>query len=312
MVAWRTAPATSPRGRADPGWCRRWNRRSARPRRSRPGRPATTTGGCSRSWPPSTALIRCPSHPVRPLPAVRPGEHRPVCHRVGPDPPLSGEPAAGAVRAAERQPAGRADAAGLGGCAGDVQVGAAAPPHARLGPAAGARRAAQPVILSETIVSDQCRVFISDNFRTACASLGVSFQPAHPDTPADKPQVERHPESVASLFSQYVSGYLGRPAEYRGRKVEDEPLWSLTELQDLLDEWIVAAWQNRPHDGLRDPVTPGRAFTRTRSTRPWWSPRATSRSRCRPTTTSRCCPRPGGRSTPTASRSATASMTATS
>lgn len=32
-------------------------------------------------------------------------------------------------------------------------------------------------------------------------------------------------------------------------------------LQELLDEWIVAAWQNRPHDSLRDPLSPGRAFT---------------------------------------------------
>ena len=32
-------------------------------------------------------------------------------------------------------------------------------------------------------------------------------------------------------------------------------------LQALLDEWIVAVWQNRPHDGLRDPLAPGRALT---------------------------------------------------
>ena len=38
-------------------------------------------------------------------------------------------------------------------------------------------------------------------------------------------------------------------------------MWSLRELQELLDEWIIAAWQNRPHDGLRDPPHPGRAFT---------------------------------------------------
>ena len=121
--------------------------------------------------------------------------------------------------------------------------------------------AARPVIVPETIVSDQGKVFISDNFRAACASLGINFQPAHPGTPTDKPQVERQLESVGTLFSQFVSGYLGRSAEYRGRKVEDEPLWPLAELQELLDEWIVAVWQNRPHDGLRDPVAPGRAFT---------------------------------------------------
>ena len=37
--------------------------------------------------------------------------------------------------------------------------------------------------------------------------------------------------------------------------------WSMAELQALLDEWVVAVWQNRPHDGLRDPLAPGRALT---------------------------------------------------
>jgi len=32
-------------------------------------------------------------------------------------------------------------------------------------------------------------------------------------------------------------------------------------LQELLDEWLIALWLNRPHDGLRDPEHPGRAFT---------------------------------------------------
>ncbi|WP_232788753.1 Mu transposase C-terminal domain-containing protein [Streptomyces odonnellii] len=32
-------------------------------------------------------------------------------------------------------------------------------------------------------------------------------------------------------------------------------------MQELLEEWITAKWQNRPHDGLRDPLAPGRAFS---------------------------------------------------
>jgi len=35
----------------------------------------------------------------------------------------------------------------------------------------------------------------------------------------------------------------------------------MAELQALLDEWIVAVWQNCRHEGLRDPLTPGRALT---------------------------------------------------
>ena len=124
-----------------------------------------------------------------------------------------------------------------------------------------AHAAARPVIVPETIVCDHGKAFISQNFRSACRMLGITFQPAHPRTPTDKPHIERTLESVASLFAQFVSGYLGRSPEFRGRGAGSEPLWTLTELQGLLDEWLIAAWQNRPHDGLRDPSAPGRAFT---------------------------------------------------
>lgn len=124
-----------------------------------------------------------------------------------------------------------------------------------------AHAAARPVIVPETIVCDRGKVFLSHGFRSACRSLGISLQPAHPATPTDKPHIERTIESVGSLFAQFVAGFLGSSAERRGRNVDQEPLWSLLELQNLLDEWLIAAWQNRPHDGLRDPAAPGRAFT---------------------------------------------------
>lgn len=124
-----------------------------------------------------------------------------------------------------------------------------------------AHAAARPVIVPETVVCDHGKVFVSRNFRASCRFLGINFQPAHEGTPTDKPHIERTLGSVATLFAQFVAGYTGSGVEHRGRRVEDGPLWSVTQLQDLLDEWIVAAWQNRPHDGLRDPATPGRAFT---------------------------------------------------
>jgi hypothetical protein len=100
--------------------------------------------------------------------------------------------------------------------------------------------AARPVIVPETIVCDHGRAFISHTFRSACSRLGINFQPTHPQTPSEKPHIERTLESVATLFAQFVAGYVGRAAEHRGRNVQDEPLWSLLELQELLDEWIVA------------------------------------------------------------------------
>ena len=121
--------------------------------------------------------------------------------------------------------------------------------------------AARPVIIPETIVVDHGKVFISRNFRASCNFLGINFQPAHEGSGWEKGHIERMLGSVASLFAQFVAGYTGSSAERRGWRLERQAVWSLLELQELLDEWIVSAWQNRPHDGLRDPLHPGRAFT---------------------------------------------------
>ena len=121
--------------------------------------------------------------------------------------------------------------------------------------------AARPVIIPQVIVVDHGKVFVSESFKASCAFLGISFQPARKATGTDKPHIERMLGSVATMFAQYVSGYTGRSPEYRGRGAEKNAVWSLPELQDLLDQWLIAEWQNRPHDGLRDPLHPGRAFS---------------------------------------------------
>lgn len=121
--------------------------------------------------------------------------------------------------------------------------------------------AARPVIVPSTVVIDHGAAFISAGFRSACRHLGISVQPAHLGSGNEKGHVERFLGSAASLFCQFASGYAGRSPDRRGRHVEDQPLWSVAELQELLDEWLVAFWLNRPNDGLRDPEHPGRAFT---------------------------------------------------
>jgi len=110
-------------------------------------------------------------------------------------------------------------------------------------------------------VCDHGKAYLSATFRAACRSLGISLAPAHPHTPTDKPVIERTLGSVATLFAQHVAGYVGSGVERRGKNAEDGAAWSMAGLQALLDEWIVAVWQNRPHDGLRDPLAPGRALT---------------------------------------------------
>jgi putative transposase len=121
--------------------------------------------------------------------------------------------------------------------------------------------AARPVIVPETIVCDHGKAYLSTTFRQACRSLGINLQPAHPDTPTDKPVVERTLQSVGTLFAQYVAGYVGSSVAHRGRDAEQAAVFSMAQLQALLDEWIVVVWQNRPHEGLRDPLTPDTSLT---------------------------------------------------
>lgn len=121
--------------------------------------------------------------------------------------------------------------------------------------------AARPVFVPETVVCDHGKLLISNNFRASCRFLGITLQPTHKASPFEKGVTEKSLGSVATLFTQFVAGYTGRSVDRRGRHLEDGPLWSLPELQELLDEWIVAVWQNRPHDFLRDPDAPKRAFS---------------------------------------------------
>jgi len=116
--------------------------------------------------------------------------------------------------------------------------------------------AARPVIVPDTIVIDHGKVFVSDTFTRACERLGMSVQPCRPGTPTDKGIVESTLGSINTLFCQHVAGYTGPNVTRRG--ADPGATWTIAELQDLLDEWLIVGWQARPHDSLRDPQFPGR------------------------------------------------------
>ncbi|MER6832035.1 Mu transposase C-terminal domain-containing protein [Streptosporangium sp. NPDC000563] len=121
--------------------------------------------------------------------------------------------------------------------------------------------AARPVIVPETIVCDHAKVYMSQNFRTACRAMGINFQPTHKGSPWEKGTVEKSFSSVGTLFAQYVAGYVGNSVENRGKNADQKAVWSMIELQEILDEWIVVDWQNRQHDGLRHPLIAAKAMT---------------------------------------------------
>ncbi|MFJ3498833.1 Mu transposase C-terminal domain-containing protein [Streptomyces sp. NPDC086091] len=121
--------------------------------------------------------------------------------------------------------------------------------------------AARPVITPQTIVVDQGNVFISSSFIAACESLGVSVQPAPPGNGPAKGHVERTFSSIKTLFVQHVAGYTGAHTGERGQGAEGEAVWTLAQLAEMLQEWIICGWQERAHDGLRHPMMPHRALS---------------------------------------------------
>ncbi|MEU7640796.1 transposase [Streptomyces sp. NPDC039016] len=120
--------------------------------------------------------------------------------------------------------------------------------------------AARPVVVPETVVVDQGKVFVSPATRAACESLGISLQPVPPANGPAKGHVERPFGSINSLFCQWLTGFTGSNVSERGSKVEQEPLRTVAEVQALWDEFLVH-WHHRPHEGLRHPLIPKKALT---------------------------------------------------
>lgn len=113
--------------------------------------------------------------------------------------------------------------------------------------------ASRPVIVADLIVIDHGTVFAGRTFFDACRSLGISVRPARRRTPTDKAIVERTFGSIKSLFSQHVNTYTGNDFSRRARTLDGEVLFNLSQLDDLLQQWIALGWQNRRHEELQNP-----------------------------------------------------------
>lgn len=116
--------------------------------------------------------------------------------------------------------------------------------------------AAKPVIVPESITIDRGKVYVGSTFMNACERLQIGIVKAAPRTPTDKPHIERFFAAIDSSFTQYLAGHTGPNVVKRGKSPEQEAYWTLAEVQNLLDLWIAAVWQNKPHPGLRHPAMP--------------------------------------------------------
>ncbi|WP_226962321.1 hypothetical protein [Streptomyces sp. C8S0] len=82
--------------------------------------------------------------------------------------------------------------------------------------------------------------------------------------------MERTFRAIADGFSQYLPGHTGSDVSQRGAAAEQDACWSLAQLQELLDEWVICGWQERAHEALRHPMMPRAAVSRTRCGQLWW------------------------------------------
>ena len=101
------------------------------------------------------------------------------------------------------------------------------------------------MIVPETIVCDHGSVYMSQAFRGACRAMGITLQPSHEGSPWEKGTVETSFSAVGTLFAQHVAGYAGSSVENRGKDPGGGAAWSMAELQDLLDEWLVTTFTDR-------------------------------------------------------------------
>jgi len=121
--------------------------------------------------------------------------------------------------------------------------------------------AARPLIYPETITIDRGKVFTGSVFQMACERLQISVIPAPPATPTAKLHIERQSGSVHDGFVQYLHGFVGRDVARRGVDPARDAIWTLQQVQSLLDQWIVLDWQNRPRKALVIPGMPKKALT---------------------------------------------------
>ncbi|NUU06185.1 Mu transposase C-terminal domain-containing protein [Leifsonia sp. C5G2] len=106
------------------------------------------------------------------------------------------------------------------------------------------------------IQMDNGKDYASEVFLAALRKFGADATFSAPHTPTDKPIVERTFESINSMFTQSLPGYTGRSPEHRGYQVDKEDLLDVFMLYELFDDWVLRTWQNRAHEGLRDPHDP--------------------------------------------------------
>lgn len=94
-----------------------------------------------------------------------------------------------------------------------------------------------------------------------CARLGITVQPAIPHKPTDKPTVERFFKTLRESLLQHLPAYKGPDVYSRGKDVEGQAFLYVSELEQIIREWVGTIYHHTKHSGLCVPQWPGAQFS---------------------------------------------------
>lgn len=118
-----------------------------------------------------------------------------------------------------------------------------------------------PACLPEAIVVDHGKQYLSSHVIGVCARLGITVQPAIPHKPTDKPTVERFFRTLRESLLQHLPAYKGPDVYSRGKDVEDAAFYYVSELEQIIREWVGRVYHHTRHDGLCVPELPRVGFS---------------------------------------------------
>lgn len=114
-----------------------------------------------------------------------------------------------------------------------------------------------PGLLPDALTFDHGKVYISAHITNACEELGISLQPARKYTPEDKGPVERFFRTLGTRLLNLLPGYKGRNPLEKGIGVEDEAVYLVSELEEIIREWVGLVYHRSVLDALSEEQMPG-------------------------------------------------------
>jgi transposase InsO family protein len=114
-----------------------------------------------------------------------------------------------------------------------------------------------PGLLPDAVTFDHGKVYISAHITNACEELGISLQPARKYTATDKAPLERFFLTLRTGLLDLLPGYKGESPQAKGIGIEDEVVYSVSQLEEIIREWVGLVYHRSVLDALSDEQLPG-------------------------------------------------------